>query len=152
MSNFFTAHSTHAYRPRLDLTGPRLAGMGFAISVQVARPARINKWVQRSAAQAALLPGAKRILIYLAGQSEPQTLGKTCAKHVQTSWQNTGTTFHSQPTNPQAVKLATMLSPAFPADFTHTRTHFVHSFVDKITDVISHLSQVSTMPTTTTTT
>lgn len=152
MSSLITARSAYAYHPRLDLTGPRLVGIGFAASPKVARPSRIKKWVQRSAAQAALLPGAKRTLIYLEGQSEQQIMGITCAKPVQTSWQNHGTTFHTQATNPQAAKSHRLLSPTFPPDFTHSRTHFVHMFVDKITDTEWQLSQLSTTPTTTTTT
>jgi hypothetical protein len=81
-----------------------------------------------------------------------KALFKTCAKPVQTTRQNNGITFHSKATNPQAVKLPATLSPTQPARITHNRTHFLHSFVDKITEVANHLSKTSTAPTTTITT
>lgn len=160
-----TARGFFAILPRLDLAGPRSNWqrnryvLGIAKPLQVARPSRINKWVKRSAAQAAMLRGAKRTLIYLEGRSEQQTttqqtklMFKTCAQPVQTTRQKHGTTFHIKRTNPQAKKLPAFLSPTKPSKITHNRTHFLHSFVDKITEVKNHLSKTSTAPTTTITT
>lgn len=158
-STFAYARDCLATLPRLDLTGPRSSWQGnrylqgFAKPLQVARTMGIKKWVQRSAAQAGtpawrethtfLSHGAKRV---------KQILGKTCAKHVATTRQNRGITFHNSPTNPQAQKFPAFLSPAKHPAFTHNRTHFLHSFVDKITEVKSQLSKTSTAPTTTITT